>query len=184
MTLIINLFGAPCAGKSVLRAELFAAMKKAGHNVEEVTEYAKDVVWEERVTLFSDQLYILAKQNRKLFRLSGKVDFIITDSPLLMSIAYANRYVVYNPTLEKLTVDVFSSYNNLNIFLNRTHGYQTLGRNQDEAASLTLSDQIKQLLREHSFGFTEYNSNECTYQQLAPEIKKYEELLKLKKRGV
>ena len=38
---IINLIGEPSAGKSTIAAELFAKMKKAGYNVELVTEYAK-----------------------------------------------------------------------------------------------------------------------------------------------
>ena len=180
MTLIINLFGAPGAGKSTHRAKIFAEMKIAGYNVEEVTEYAKDVVWEERPTLFADQLYILAEQNRKLFRLTGKVDFVVTDSPLLMSIAYANRDVAYNPTLETLTVDVFSSYNNLNIFLNRSHDYQQFGRNQNEQEAEVLSTNIKQLLIDHSFHFSEYASDEFSMYKLGQQLQIHKKMLNAK----
>ena len=83
---IINLIGEPSAGKSTIAAELFAKMKKAGYNVELVTEYAKDMVWENRNEMFSHQDYIFAKQNRRLARLNGKVDYVITDAPLILSL--------------------------------------------------------------------------------------------------
>ena len=46
-TVVINLFGGPGCGKSTIAAELFAILKKQGYEVELVTEYAKDKVWEE-----------------------------------------------------------------------------------------------------------------------------------------
>lgn len=44
--LIINLFGAPGAGKSTGAAYVFSQLKAAGVNAELVTEFAKDKVWE------------------------------------------------------------------------------------------------------------------------------------------
>ena len=166
MTTIINLFGAPGSGKSTHRAKLFAEMKIAGYNVEEVTEYAKDVVWEEHSSIFADQLYIVAKQNRRLVRLIDKVDFIITDSPLLLSIVYANDRIVYNPSLEKLTLDVFNSYNNINIFINRTHEYQQIGRNQTEHEAKQLSEKIKNMLMLYDVSWQEFGTNEFNFEKL------------------
>ena len=45
---VINLFGGPGCGKSTTAADLFARMKLRGLSVELVTEYAKDVVWDEK----------------------------------------------------------------------------------------------------------------------------------------
>ena len=158
--------GAPGAGKSTLRASLFAAMKIAGYNVEEVTEYAKDMVWEERQNIFADQLYILAKQNRRLLRLQGKVDYVITDSPLIMNIAYHNDAVPYNDTLAQLTVEMFKMYDNINIFLNRTHTYQELGRNQNEAEAEVISEKIKGILRNNGIAFEEVDSDKFNFADL------------------
>ena len=124
MTKIVNLFGGPGSGKSTLRAGLFYEMKLAGYNVEEVTEYAKDMVWEERFNIFQDQIYILGKQNRKLLRLAEKVDWVLTDSPIIMGIAYMVD-TPYNETLKQLILEVFNGYDNLNIFVNRNHGYRS-----------------------------------------------------------
>jgi len=45
--LVVNLFGAPGAGKSTGAAYIFSQLKMAGINAELVTEFAKDKVWEE-----------------------------------------------------------------------------------------------------------------------------------------
>ena len=43
-TLVINLIGGPCSGKSTIAAELFARLKKMGIKTELVSEYIKDEV--------------------------------------------------------------------------------------------------------------------------------------------
>lgn len=58
MTTYVNIFGGPGVGKSTTAADLFVAMKKAGYNVELVTEVAKDFVWEDRSTTLTIQPYI------------------------------------------------------------------------------------------------------------------------------
>ena len=88
---IINLFGGPGTGKSTTAAHLFAIMKWQGMKVELVSEYAKELTWDGRSNVLLDQLYVLAKQNRKLERLKNHgLDFVITDSPILMGLAYTN----------------------------------------------------------------------------------------------
>ena len=44
--LVVNLFGAPGAGKSTGAAYIFSRLKMLGINAELVTEFAKDKVWE------------------------------------------------------------------------------------------------------------------------------------------
>ena len=43
-TIVINLIGSPGTGKSTLASELFSKMKWKGHDVELVSEYAKESV--------------------------------------------------------------------------------------------------------------------------------------------
>lgn len=165
MTKIINLFGAPGSGKSTLIAGLFHTMKVAGYNCELVTEYAKDMVWEERFNVFSDQIYILGKQNRRLLRLTNKVDYVLTDSPVLMGIAYMVD-TPYHDTLRQLIADVFLSYNNVNVFITRSHAYQQIGRNQNEDEADEKARQIKELLNEFNVPYVEIQSSDATPEML------------------
>ena len=80
-TLVVNLFGGPGCGKSTLMAGIFHQLKIQGYDCEMVTEFAKDIVWEERTELLKEQIYVFTNQNYRLFRVNGKVDIIITDSP-------------------------------------------------------------------------------------------------------
>lgn len=158
---VINLFAGPCAGKSVTRASLFSLMKKKGIDCEEVTEYAKDVTWDGHLAKLSDQLYILAKQNRKLERLRGKVDWVISDSPLLLSLHYTP--LNYFPhTFQNLVWDLWNSYDNYNFFVNRTGPYNPNGRNQTEDEAKTIDGQIKAMLANRYVKFSEVDANDET----------------------
>ena len=86
---VINLFGGPGVGKSTAAAGLFYEMKKRQLSVELVTEYAKDMVWEKRWNILDDQLYILAKQHRRIARLAEHgIEYVITDSPISLGLVY------------------------------------------------------------------------------------------------
>lgn len=140
---VINLIGGPGIGKSSIAADLFALMKWNDIKVELVTEFAKDLVWEERHMTIRDQLYLFAKQNHKLYRLKGKVDYVINDSPLLLVLAYQPKeyYVQFEPFVR----EVWDSYTNINISLNRAGRYQPEGRIHDEQQALYLDNEIRSL---------------------------------------
>lgn len=55
---------------------------------EYVSEYAKDLVWSGSTQKLNDRLKVFAEQNHRLYRLKDKVDVVITDSPLLLSVIY------------------------------------------------------------------------------------------------
>jgi tRNA uridine 5-carbamoylmethylation protein Kti12 len=91
---VINLFGGPCTGKSTVASGLFWRMKMQGRNVALVQEYAQEAIWEQRQNLLDDQIYIFAKQQRRLNRLQGHgLDWVITDSPLPLSVVYQTTCV-------------------------------------------------------------------------------------------
>lgn len=137
---VINFFGSPGTGKSTTAAGLFHLMKCQYYNVELVTEYAKDLVWSDRQNMFAEQDYIFAKQNNRLRRLVGKVDYAITDSPLLLGLFYLPWD--FPPSFSKFLEDTFNTYDNVNIFLKRTKPYVKLGRNQTEEESDLISENI------------------------------------------
>ena len=91
-TTLINIWAGPGAGKSTTAAGLFERLKLAGHSAELVTEYVKAWAWRgEKIGEFDD-LYITAKQLRRESALYGKVDYIVTDSPIGLGAVYETKY--------------------------------------------------------------------------------------------
>jgi nicotinamide riboside kinase len=130
MQKVINLFGGPGSGKSTIAAGLFYRLKMSGCSCEYVTEYAKDLVWSSNYETLSNQIYVFGKQHNKMFRLRNKVDYIITDSPLLLSIYYAIANNFKSTSLKNLILEEHDKYDNINIFLNRVKQYDESGRTQ------------------------------------------------------
>lgn len=151
-TLVINLIGGPGSGKSTCASGIFYQLKKLGINCELALEFAKDKVWEESIKILDDQLYVFGKQYHKLFRLNGKVDVIITDSPLLISILYNKTPSEY---FDKLVVEQYHTFNNLLFFINRAENYQTEGRLQTKEESMVLDYTMKHILLTNDIEYEE-----------------------------
>ena len=160
MTKIINLYGAPGSGKSTIASGLFFHMKMAGLNVELALEYVKSKVFEDNTYVFKDQLYCFAKQQKKLRELNGKVDFVITDAPLLMSLIYNQTEV---PLFNDLVVQYYNEYDNMNFLLKRNHTYHTEGRKQTEQESDIVGEQLENYLKEYKIDYKTLPSNESMY---------------------
>ncbi|HYT41569.1 MAG TPA: AAA family ATPase [Methylomirabilota bacterium] len=155
-TLCVNLFAGPGCGKSTNAALLYGKLKNAGINIEYVSEFAKDLVWEERHKALSFQPYITAKQMYKIYRLLGMVEVIITDSPILLGILFTGPGVT--DSFSTYVLDIFSSYNNYNIFLkrnNRAHKWNPKGRIQSEQEAAFVDLQILNILHTHEIPYEE-----------------------------
>jgi nicotinamide riboside kinase len=147
---VINLFGGPGVGKSTVASDLFATMKREGYNVELVNEYAKEVTWEGHFSYLDDEFFILAHQNRRLVRLKDKVEYVITDSPILLGLAYTpvNYYPQY---FSKFIHEVWDSYDNINIVLQReSRKYDESGRNQGYEEALEKDKMMVSLLENNN----------------------------------
>ena len=157
MTKVINLFGAPGSGKSTTAAGLFYHLKIKGYSVHTADEWIKDKVFENATYPFKDQLYTFAKQNKKIRQMNGKVDYIICDSPLLLSIMYG----VNEPEcFKRLVVEYFNKYDNINFFLTRDHNYEKMGRIHTEEQSEELSQRLLNILEEYEVEYTKLTASE------------------------
>lgn len=149
---VINLFAGPGAGKSTTAAGLFHLMKLEGMNVELVTEYAKDMTWEKRHNILTDQLYMFAKQHRRIARLKGAVEYVVTDSPLFLSIIYSGDD--YPEVFDKLVFEFWQSYDNRNFFIERVKEYVRVGRSQSEDEARKIDAVVKDALGKYEVPFT------------------------------
>lgn len=156
---VVNLFGGPSAGKSTTAAGVFAILKLHNVECELVTEYAKDLVWEERHMTFLDQQYIFAKQHHKLWMVADKVDVIVTDCPLILNIIYGQRYAGTSKIFNDNVLEVVESFDNYNILLKRTKEYKINGRNETEDEAKEIDCQVKDALEEHGIAYNEVKGN-------------------------
>ncbi len=156
--IVVNMFGVPGAGKSTGAAYTFAKLKMMGINAELISEFAKDKVWEENKTVFENQAYIFGKQSFRQSRCDGKVDVLITDSPLPLSIMY-NKDKRLTENFNLSVMDVFNSYDNLNFLITRVKPYNPKGRHQTEAESDALGKDVINLLNTRNIEYTNVLGN-------------------------
>lgn len=177
MSIIINFFSGPGAGKSTIASELFSLMKKKNYSVELTYEFPKTMAWENNISSIKDQFYITANQHRNITRLHGKVEYIIVDSPILLGCIYKQKYGEENEypanfysKLDVFILDLFKQYNNINIFLNRRNDFNKNGRFQNFEDSKRIDEEIKQLLLSNNIYFDEFNVDNNTAQSILKKI--------------
>lgn len=154
----VNLAGSPGSGKSTLASYCFAKLKMMGVNCELVTEFAKDKVWEKNNEALSNQIYIFAKQYYRITRCAGKVDVVITDSPLFLSPFY-NKDPDIDEPLKEIVSKIVMKYDNLNYFLRRVKKYNPIGRLQTEAESNEYGLHIKDMMKSFGIKFKEIDGD-------------------------
>lgn len=142
---VINLFGAPSAGKSTTMLGLTYHMKLMGLSVENTPEFFKEMIYEESNTeLFGGQLYVLGEQNRRIARLNGKNDFVITDCPLPLIGFYTSRD--YIEGFHEFIKNLNQKYDNVNYLIVRKHEFENEKRIHDETQSKELERKLPSYL--------------------------------------
>jgi len=143
--LVVNLFGAPCSGKSTAASYIFSKLKINGINAELVTEFVKDMVYDKNNKAINNQLYLLGNQYYKMDKLRNEVDVIVTDSPLPLNIIYNKNYNIFGDCFDDLVINCFKSFYNLSYLLKPVHSYKTDGRIHTQEESNDLYEEIKYL---------------------------------------
>ncbi len=170
-TVIVNLYGAPGAGKSTGSAYIFGQLKMNNISVELVREFVKDKIYEKSEGVFNDQVYILGKQHFRQTNVKGNVDVIITDCPLIIQAYYTDKYKFpYADELRQLVLKLYSLENNINYFVNRDKPYNPDGRFQTEADSDSISGNLKEYLDNLGVEYKEINGNITDYDSVVADI--------------
>ena len=166
-TIIVNLFAGPGAGKSTGAAYIFSKLKMAGVDAEYVTEFAKDKVWENNQdSLHKCQFYISGKQAWRIARCYGKVDVIVTDSPILLAAMYSED----NPQLVPGIIYEYFKYRNIAYFIDRVKPYNPNGRNQTLEEAKAIDQKLIDFLEMNCVGYNTVPGNEEGYDEVVEDI--------------
>lgn len=164
----INIFGGPGSGKSTAAAGVFYKMKLADVRIELVTEFSKQLVWENRLKdMQTQQEYLFAEQNYRMHILRGKVDYLVTDSPLLLNNIYSdiNNAKENFPkwpareVFKEFVIQTFKSYENTNILIKRPGIFETTGRIQTREESVHIDNSIRMLLDSLGIQYSEVDAD-------------------------
>ena len=149
-TLIVNFFGGPGVGKSKMGLRLTSDLKDRGYKVDFTGEYAKDMTWQKSQHVLTNQNYIFAKQQHRIWRLDNQVQIIVTDSPLINSMVYCKNET--SDLFKAMVLEEYNKRNNLAINLIRGQHYDSVGRNQTLPEAVQLDNEITALVDKY-FGF-------------------------------
>ena len=158
-TLVINAFGGPGAGKTTACMQIAAELKKQGIIAEYVSEYAKELLHEERLDLLDGteqhQKMILDEQYRRLGRLVGKCDIIVTDAPLLLNSTYNKELTSEYETSVR---ELYNKFDNFAFLVKRNdNAFQKAGRMQNLEQSKVIDTQIKEMLDRYGIRYGVYS---------------------------
>ena len=173
MSKIINLFGGPGIGKSSIASGLTYQLKKNHITCDNPYEFPKILAWDENYSAISDQLYVIANQHRGIVKSYGKVDYIILDSPVLLSLIYKDYYnkergsdypsKLYKENFDNMILDIHNGYDNINILLKRGNGvHNEKERYQNLEESKSIDKMIEDSLKLHKIKYTSIEVNEDT----------------------
>jgi len=161
MSKIVNLFGGPGIGKSSIANGLTYKLKKKHITCDNPYEFPKVLAWDENHSAIKDQLYVLANQHRGIVKSFDKVDYIILDSPIILSLVYKSLYkgteypaTLYGDSFDKMVLDIHNQYDTLNILLKRTDGgFNEKERYQTIDESKMLDEEIEKTLITHNIPY-------------------------------
>ncbi len=142
-TICVNMFAGAGAGKSTCASGIFTLLKHHNVNAELITEYAKDLVWEGRLHLNRNDMEIFSEQLRRQHRLRGKVDVMVTDSPILLSSVYIEPF---DELFHATVMREFKKYNNMNYYIKRVKPYMKLGRAESKNGAKKIDDKVVEFL--------------------------------------
>jgi nicotinamide riboside kinase len=157
----INFIGGPGIGKSTIASYVYSHLKRDGFDVELIDEFVKAWAYEGKPITSYDQLFIFANQIRKEeIILRNDVDFIITDSPIILTVSYAKKHHFAEwESLQKIHDDFEKEYSSLNVVLRRQGvEYEQSGRFETQEEAESMDRFIKKHLKEHNMTFVEINA--------------------------
>lgn len=159
-TLVINAFGGPGAGKTTACLHIASELKKRGFVAEYVSEYAKELVWDKNFKMLDGseehQKMILSEQKKRIDRLIGQVDFVVTDAPVLLNSVYLD--LDNKESYDQALVELFNKYDNFNLEIVRdVSSFEQEGRIHNLEQSQQADNDIRCLLNQNGIYYGTYS---------------------------
>lgn len=144
-TTIINFFGGPCCGKTTASMLVASKLRMRGISAEWIPEYAKSLSWRQDFGTLDNQVLVTAMQWQRQRDLCGKVDFIVTDAPILQGLVYDKLNL---KGFDQLVADIHGRSESINILLRRRddHECDNNGRHHTYPEAVLLDMKIEQIL--------------------------------------
>ena len=150
-SLVVNLFGGSGVGKSTNAYLIAGLLKLRGIECEYISEWVKDMVFEDRKDIFDCQMYVTAKQLHKIHRVNNKTQVIIVDSPIILGIIFDKDK---DEDFKRYVIKQFNKFNNYNIFLQRADKiFSQNGRNENLQEAKNIDVKLESLLLENEIPY-------------------------------
>jgi adenylate kinase family enzyme len=147
--LVVNFFGPPCAGKTTHAPAVFSLLKRDYVSSKYIPEFADELIQAGGERHLTDQAFVFGNQHHRLQRLVDLgIQVAVMDSPILLSAYYAPAG--YPESFRNFVWEMFSRYENFNVFLHRNHAYSMLGRVHTAEQSDRMGPEILEMLESRS----------------------------------
>lgn len=156
-TVVINLLGGSGLGKSTTAALVFGDLKLKGKDTELVREFVKEWAWQGKQVGPFGQGTLYGHQIERESSLYGKVDYVVTDSPLLLCPIYQLHYGGHESIKSQVLKDMNTAKEmgvvHLNFLLERKKAFNPKGRYETEDQAKVIDGKVKSFLENHQIPF-------------------------------
>ena len=163
-TVVVSIFGGPGSGKTTAALDITARLKKLGFLADFAPEYAKEVVWDTKAPLASEQergqaldllnrgletqQIFFAQQKARVNRCLGQCDFVVTDSPGLIGMVCLRPPFDAQGRAElfEAMMSDFLSHHNFVMAMRRGEAYEAQGRIESPKRAMAMDRATCELL--------------------------------------
>lgn len=156
-TYVTNLLGGSGLGKSTTAALVFGELKNRGQVTELVREFVKEWAWSGKKVGPFGQSIIYGQQLERESALYGKVEYIVTDSPLILCPIYQSHYnghdTIKHSVFNDLEIARSMDVVHMNFLLKRQKAFDPRGRYEDEETAKLVDKKVESFLIYHGIPY-------------------------------
>lgn len=158
-TRVINIIGGPGCDKSLVTAAIVLHMHLRHQSVENIPDYARSLVLQQRHEMLKNQYDIAQRQFDMMDTLDGQVKYLVNECSLPQLLFYNENYEHNVCDVEKTRKQILAWYHqhqNINIMVRRSDKkYVHTGRFQTEEEAHEIDRAMRELMAREGLKFTE-----------------------------